>query len=392
MSALESSNKLKVVLVHVDEVPDGIGARFKKAVELVASGLTMGFYAVALHFGRESVQLHNSPAQGSAHSHDLNFPVIFWEFDLQSDFLAQTPSPLSRTLLWGAPLAAVALTAADGAPQFNCLTFEEPGPAVGARRKVADDAAWKFHQREPLKPNDLERLFASVRAFVRAGEVLDLRRETLCGFGDDAFHLAVHLRRGDVGLDAHYAAPQQMRPAGFRKWLCDLATAVAPANISARGEALKLRLHVYTEAEGLSRAKLRSAGGGAPPGFAFPPADGDDVEPTYHHAGLLASPAGCAGVAQEVHFVVNDNPGDAMLCMARADALVTSLSSLSWAAAVASDAPVFHPDPRQLKHVSPPTHWDLREQYLDWAPNWFTMDAVQRQPDAVRAVFGRSRG
>ena len=52
--------------------------------------------------------------------------------------------------------------------------------------------------------------------------------------------------------------------------------------------------------------------------------------------------------------------------MARADVLITSLSSLSWTAAVLNSGLVFHPEGQKGEKF----HWDLRDQYLDWAENW----------------------
>ena len=60
--------------------------------------------------------------------------------------------------------------------------------------------------------------------------------------------------------------------------------------------------------------------------------EGDSEGPVYHATGQMKT--SCANVAEQVHWIVNDSPRDAILCMARADVLITSLSSMSWAAAI----------------------------------------------------------
>merc|ERR1711957_185122 len=157
-------------------------------------------------------------------------------------------------------------------------------------------------------------------------------------------------------------------PKGFAAWLCDLAEVLGVGK-------RQLQLHLYTEAAGFSRRKFRRL---KPKGFDLKPDPSDDVEPIFHFNGSFSTPPTCDSVQPSVHFISNNNPREAMLCMARADVLVTSRSSLSWASAVLSEGPVFHPKAeRPGLH-----HWDLRDQYLDWAENWFYLEDVR--PGAPR--------
>lgn len=150
------------------------------------------------------------------------------------------------------------------------------------------------------------------------------------------------------------------------------------------GDEASIAVHVHTEAKGQSRRDLRRRG---LEGFDFPEAPEDDLEPVFHTRADLKPKPPCASVLKEVHVAVNDNPRDALLCMARADILVTSHSSLGWAAAVLNEGLVLHPDSSGGSTM----HWDLRDQYLDWAENWFPTSAVQRRPEALRSAFLRGR-
>lgn len=47
---------------------------------------------------------------------------------------------------------------------------------------------------------------------------------------------------------------------------------------------------------------------------------------------------------------------------------------------------VFHPDVDHEK-AGEKTHWDLRDQYLDWAENWFRIADVRRRPADVQAAW-----
>lgn len=54
----------------------------------------------------------------------------------------------------------------------------------------------------------------------------------------------------------------------------------------------------------------------------------------YHTSAALDPAPSCGAVVPRVHLAVNNNPREALLCMARADVLVTSFSSLGWVAAL----------------------------------------------------------
>uniref|UniRef100_A0A7S4VSP7 Uncharacterized protein n=1 Tax=Alexandrium monilatum TaxID=311494 RepID=A0A7S4VSP7_9DINO len=383
------------VLVHADGMEDGIGARFKKALELTSAALHMGFKAVALAIPPASgllhpvwehgaVWCHESPAQSlKPPEPDEMYPLRCWRFELQADFLAQSPEPEGRMLLWGAPASEATLPAVGSgsgdapARRFGCFKFPED---------VADSSAWNFHRANPPQPEVLARLFQSGRAFASPALVLPERREALCGHGGppDHWHVAVHVRRGDVGDTSGYTPTTKGRLGGqsFGEWLCSLAAA-----LGADAEGAKLAVHVHTEAKGQSRGDLRRLG---LEGFGFAEGPEDDVEPVFHTRAQLKPAPTCGSVLEEAHVAVNDNPRDALLCMARADILVTSHSSLGWASAVLNEGLVLHPDGPAGKEAL--THWDLRDQYLDWAENWFPTSAVKRQPEALAAAFRRSHG
>eukprot|EP00421_Protoceratium_reticulatum_P051618 CAMPEP_0168457056 /NCGR_PEP_ID=MMETSP0228-20121227/51627_1 /TAXON_ID=133427 /ORGANISM="Protoceratium reticulatum, Strain CCCM 535 (=CCMP 1889)" /LENGTH=248 /DNA_ID=CAMNT_0008472037 /DNA_START=24 /DNA_END=766 /DNA_ORIENTATION=+ len=95
----EAESGLHAVLVHADSLDDGVGARFKKAVELVAAALRMGFRSVAMALppAGSLVQLpgwrwptwcHESPAE--ARPDGEPYPLRCWRLDLQGDLLGQT--------------------------------------------------------------------------------------------------------------------------------------------------------------------------------------------------------------------------------------------------------------------------------------------------------------
>merc|ERR1719245_452625 len=98
----------------------------------------------------------------------------------------------------------------------------------------------------------------------------------------------------------------------------------------------------------MSRAAFQKHG---LPGFAFPPQAKDQCEPVFHTSAEFDYPLPCEAVKQTVHVVVNNNPREALFCMARADVLVTSFSTLGWFAAVLSTGLVFHPDASHYHHL-----------------------------------------
>jgi len=475
LKELEASNGLEVLLVHADNLTDGIGARVKKAVELIAMALRVGFHGVAMAFPPAGALLQPAPQDwphGACWCHDspadlpvvqeqrsLSYEPICWRMDLQSDFFAQTPEPEGRVPLWGSEPPRI-LSSAQGANavRFNCLRFSQPedmrwsqddqargkarvasgdsrarvasgdssegtsstsstGTAVvkAARRVIcgaigsvlpsvkassrwcqlqereeivqpprdeivepplAADSAWHFHKREGIKKKVMRRLFSSIRVLASPQSVLPGRREASCGYGGPAevVHVAVHLRRGDVGNDSNYAVIQQLGASSFSEWLCALAAALGGR---------QLFLHVHTEALGRSRTDLQRGG---LIGFNLEPHAEDD-NPVFHTAATFEHPPICpaGSVFDKVHVAVNDSPREALLCMARADVLVTSFSSLGWTAAVLNGGLVLHPDAEHHKRQN--VYWDLRSHYMNWATNWFRVSDVWKQPDALRHAF-----
>jgi len=365
------------ILVHSDELQDGIGARFKKALELTVASLLLGFDAVALNlppaggllhpdpgnWNHGPVWCHESPADGPERQVPgaPEYPLRCWRFDLQSDFLAQSQEPEGRQLLWGATSSSSSLR--------RCFSFQ--GDLEGP--------PWQFLSALP-NSRAPQRLFDSVRRFATPWRVLPGRREVRCGYGAaEPFsiqrHIAMHIRRGDVGDASGYALTQQLDPPKLSRWLCTLARRLQ----SGKGT---VALHVFTEA-GRSRGSLRRQG---LPGFAFDD-EAHDAESIFHTMAKLAAPPACEELHPEVHVVVNNNPREALLCMARADVLITSLSSLSWTAAVLNPGLVLHPSP--ARKASPKVHWDLRDQYLDWADNWFPATDVWDPPQALRQLLSK---
>lgn len=373
----------RVLLLHADEMEDGIGARFKKALELVAASLVIGFHAALLSLPpaggllhprgfERPVWCHESPADGRPDPSNPEYPPRCWHFDLQRDFLAQSEVPEGRLLLWGAEetveLSSEPGTAPSLKSEFRCLYFQG----------TLEGPPWQMLKKEGnlRERPEIRRLFSSVRSFASPSKVLPIRREAGCGYGgpSDVKHMALHVRRGDVGEAAGYSLTQQLEPTAFSRWLCGLARAVAePLDV-------RLALHVFTEAVGQSREALVKVG---LPGFVFPPSAADELQVFHTLAQFEVDPACSALVLPEVHVVVNNNPRQALLCMARADVLVTSLSSLSWTAAVVNPGLVLHPLPKEEER----THWDLRSQYLDWADNWFAAADVWRIPEKLQQVF-----
>ncbi|CAE7268960.1 Troponin C [Symbiodinium necroappetens] len=373
----------RVLLLHADEMEDGIGARFKKALELVAALLVIGFHAALLSLPpaggllhprgfERPVWCHESPADGRPDPSNPEYPLRCWHFDLQRDFLAQSEVPEGRLLLWGAEetveLSSEPGTAPSLKSEFRCLYFQG----------TLEGPPWQMLKKEGnlRERPEIRRLFSSVRSFASPSKVLPIRREAGCGYGgpSDVKHMALHVRRGDVGEAAGYSLTQQLEPRAFSRWLCGLARAVAePLDV-------RLALHVFTEAVGQSREALVKVG---LPGFVFAPSAADELQVFHTVAQFEVDPACSALVLPEVHVVVNNNPRQALLCMARADVLVTSLSSLSWTAAVVNPGLVLHPLPKEEER----THWDLRSQYLDWADNWFAAADVWRIPEKLQQVF-----
>eukprot|EP00913_Durusdinium_trenchii_P020028 g18824.t1 len=84
---------------------------------------------------------------------------------------------------------------------------------------------------------------------------------------------------------------------------------------------------------GTGRGALRRRG---LEGFRFEASPEDDEGPIFHTMAKLQNPT-CDEVLPEVHIIVNNNPREALLCMASAEVLITSLSSLSWSAAVLNE-------------------------------------------------------
>eukprot|EP00928_Gymnodinium_smaydae_P032872 TRINITY_DN23706_c0_g1_i1.p1 TRINITY_DN23706_c0_g1~~TRINITY_DN23706_c0_g1_i1.p1 ORF type:complete len:518 (-),score=83.31 TRINITY_DN23706_c0_g1_i1:122-1675(-) len=387
-----SQNSLPVVLVHPEELTDGIGARFKKALEAVAAGLYIGFEGVGLYirpgihpedeqWSHGPVLCHESPATSLPGKN--NFPLICWKFELMSDLWGQSVEPEGSTPIWGlssiAPLSAGKAGANNAGKstatrqRFNCVRFGE----------MKEGDVWNFLRKQRAldgKVNALpfmQRMFASAHSFAPAAARLPMRREVLCGFGGSprTKHVALHLRRGDVGESLPYQGKAFPGSEYLPRWLCALGDALG----AGKGQ---IMVHIFTEAHGMSRRKFKRI-----PGVRFPPSDGDDVEPTFHARGLLDPVAACPAVRPDVHVVVNNNPREALLCMARADVLLTSLSSLPWTSAVFNNGVVFHPS---RKGKSQTTHWDLRDQYMDWAENWFYEDDVFSRQSDIAAFFAKS--
>eukprot|EP00435_Cladocopium_sp_Y103_P042026 s370_g11.t1 len=366
-------NTESALLVHSDELQDGIGARFKKALELTVAALLLGFDAVALNlpaaggllhpagsWNHGPVWCHESPADGPERqvAGAPEYPLRCWRFDLQKDVLAQSNEPEGRQLLWGAM--------ASASSSWRCFSF----------RGDLEGPPWQFLQTAlPRSASVLPRLFGSVRGFAAPGHALPWRREARCGYGASLEpsessiqqHIAMHIRRGDVGEASGYALTQQLDPSQLSRWLCAVAK-LAGSSASA--------LHIFTEAAGRSRGALRRKG---LPGFVFD-AWNDDDEPIFHTTAKLA-------LHPQVHVVVNNNPREALLCMARADVLITSLSSLSWTAAVLNTGLVLHPSTKASAKAK--VHWDLRDQYLDWAENWFPATDVWDRPEALRQLLSK---
>ncbi|CAK0788302.1 unnamed protein product [Prorocentrum cordatum] len=207
------------LLVHVDGINDGLGARFKKAIEVVAAALQMGFFAVALalppagsavhlaEWEHGAVWCHESPAGAPGDPGGQLYPLICWRFELQADLLGQSPRPEGRVLLWGAPggRAPPGPAGAGGSP-LRCFQFKAKGG------QLPEGLVWNFVAREGVSKAARQRLFESARAFSAPLRQLAGRREARCGFGgpDDLLHAAVHVRRGDVGDSSMYAVTQQM--------------------------------------------------------------------------------------------------------------------------------------------------------------------------------------
>jgi len=378
IAALKTQKELPVVVVHYAPTIDGVGAQFKKNTELIVSLLSMGLDGVALNqapggsyiapaglgpkgellptppWGEKPLWCHNSPMQ-----HNFNgtmYPMACWRLDWQREIMREDPDPQRAVLLWGA--------AATSGP-FHCLRLL-PHP---------EDAVWKYMQQTQVQRVVLDRLFSSVRSFSDVARTTATQSNPTCGFGDaGAVHVAMHLRRGDVGETSGYGILQRFGAEKFGKWLCKLSQVLDSV---ANGR--KIMLHVYTEVRGNTRAALRAT---APAGFTFDEREGDSEGPVYHATGQMKT--SCANVAEQVHWIVNDSPRDAILCMARADVLITSLSSMSWASALLSSAPVFHP-----KGKSGGAHWDLRDDYLDWAQNWFGLSdiAIDSKSEEITKSF-----
>ncbi|CAL1147062.1 unnamed protein product [Cladocopium goreaui] len=380
------------VLVHSDELQDGIGARFKKALELTVASLLLGFDAVALNlpaaggllhpagsWNHGPVWCHESPADGPERqlAGAPEYPLRCWRFDLQKDVLAQSNEPEGRQLLWG--------SLASSSSSWRCFSF----------RGDLEGPPWQFLQTAlPRSAAVLPRLFSSVRSFAAPGRVLPWRREARCGYGAESErlgratqgvfscgllelplrssiqqHIAMHIRRGDVGEASGYALTQQLDPSQLSRWLCAVAKLFDGSSA----------LHIFTEAAGQSRGALRRKG---LPGFIFD-AHNDDDEPIFHTTAKLE-------LHPQVHVVVNNNPLEALLCMARADVLITSLSSLSWTAAVLNTGLVLHPSTKASTKVHK-VHWDLRDQYLDWAENWFPATDVWDRPQTLAQWTQRTK-
>mmetsp|Transcript_3741 Transcript_3741/g.8449 ORF Transcript_3741/g.8449 Transcript_3741/m.8449 type:complete len:545 (+) Transcript_3741:1-1635(+) len=371
----------EAILVHSDITDDGLGARFKKALQFAVGGLALGFRGVALGlppagsllhpslqggWSKGPIWCHESPADGPdpPPPNNVDFPLVCWKMDLQNDLLGQPNNPEEA----GSADRYVIGSLASKAP-LDCVRFKSV-PASGIWELVRSEIV-----ADTLR-SSIDTAMAGLRSISRIQYQLPGRRETQCGFGDSEkfVPLAMHLRRGDVSETANYALPERLGIQGFRTWLCSLAKA---ANLSAQGK--KLMLHVYTESPGRTRASLRrGAKRGAYPGFVFEEEKDDEVKPLFHTLGSLdkapskATNGMCPEVlVEQVHFIVNNNPRDAMLCMARAHVLVTSFSSLSWVSAALSEGLVFHPDLAGESRSQSRAHWDLRYDYMDWAPNWF---------------------
>ena len=212
-----------------------------------------------------------------------------------------------------------------------------------------------------------DKIVQSARTFAPAASVLDTRREILCGYGGDSStkHVAVHIRAGDLGADSETAPTTMLGAAGLVAWLCKLTSVLGLE------QSEQILVHIYTESPAQSRAGLRKYG---IRGLRFPVEDADDQVPVYHTKALLDPSPACPAVKPEVHLAVNGNPREALLCMARADVLVTSFSTMSWSSALLNEGLVFHPDERYAS--SGRSYVELRDSYLDWAPNWFRMKDV----------------
>ncbi|CAE8653205.1 unnamed protein product, partial [Polarella glacialis] len=313
----------EIILVHADSLQDGIGARFKKAVEFVAAALQIGFDAVALALPPAGsllhpdweygpVWCHESPARGPERQHpgSPEYPLACWRLELQADLLGQSPEPEGRQLLWGSRSEAI-----QSPRHFHCFHFD-------AGEGKLESAAWNFFKRHGLRREELSRLFTSVRTFSAPGQILQSRREALCGFGGpaDIKHVAIHVRRGDVGILSGYAVTQQLGSAGFSRWICALVAALgAEASSSVR-----FVLHVYTEAAGTTLAALRRVG---LEGFSFEPSASEDQRVFHTLASLEVSPT-CSDLLlpqvsptcsdlllPQVHVIVNNNPREVLLCM-----------------------------------------------------------------------------
>lgn len=399
---IDQQHDLEVIAVYYEAVHDGIGARVKKLVELVAASLHIGFAGVATAMGTSGGMIHpkdwpwgmtwchESPSLGPEPGQgELAYPEKCWAFDVQRDVLGQSAVPEKRTLLWGHPDSPVLSMESSGeqkASQFHCINL------VYDENRA--DTAWKYHKRKTIASSDraMQLLFSSARSFAAPSHVLPGRHEAQCGYGVETtvapasqgsfVHVAIHIRRGDVGENSGYAVNQQLQGAGFSRWLCGLAAALE------LDAGQQLMLHVFTESFGLSRAAWRRAAlRGTMHGIRFSPQAGDDMEPLYHTMAELEVLPTCEGVSPKVHMTVNNNPRDAIQCMIRSDILVTSFSSLGWAASVLHSGLVFHPDDGERDKWGGMFHWDLRDQYLDWAQNWFRISDVWTRGKQLRKVY-----
>eukprot|EP00933_Yihiella_yeosuensis_P036392 TRINITY_DN30156_c0_g1_i1.p1 TRINITY_DN30156_c0_g1~~TRINITY_DN30156_c0_g1_i1.p1 ORF type:complete len:539 (+),score=114.23 TRINITY_DN30156_c0_g1_i1:150-1766(+) len=395
LANLRREDAMETLFVYADSLEDGIGARFKKGVEMIAAALRIGFDSAVLAVPPAGSLVHPPATPGWEHgpvwchessaeapevqkAEELEFPLVCWRFDFQGDFLAQSTEPEGRLLLWGRAEGSPSVLARNGKPGsssgFDCYR-------LGSASKKLEGAAWRFLQHEAHRKEDLDRLFRSARAFAAPRLALPGRREALCGFGgdDNVKHVAMHIRRGDVGDSSGYALTQQLGSEILSEWLCALA-----ATVGANASSFRLALHVYSEAAGKTLGALHRIG---LPGFAFPSSTAKEksLQTVFHTMATLEVQPSCSGSwLSQVHVVVNNNPREVLLCMARADVLVTSLSSLSWAAAVLNPGVVIHPE---VKASAEQTHWDLREQYLDWAENWFKVSDIWERQESIRRAF-----
>ena len=449
LGAIRRNNSKRVVLVHVQQFTDGVGAGFKRAVQVVAAGLHVGFDAVGLHMvhttsnyyartnqshpgmirlgGPNTEVDHDAEPQpdwnqarwGRLSCHGgFSIPQSCWRFDLLRDLLGQSPAPEDRTLLWGASwldldqVAGVGVLSVrswqDQRRSLNCLAFrpikhlQANNMVLGMRGpqdRALPVAAWELLRHANFSTTPLaHQVVRSARAFASPpaedAAPPPFHRPAKCGFGsrraerDRDVHVAMHLRRGDLGDRFAYSLSQQMPGGRFGRFLCVLAGALG---ITAAGSARRrLVLHVYTQTPGGgSRADLRAS---KPLNFGFGPQAGDDAAPRYHTLGTLRPAPPCNTVSNQVHWVTNNSPREVGLCMARADVLIASLSSLSWIPAVVNKGVVLFPSvpPGKENSLGANPH-DLRAQHLDWADNWFMAEDLLTSNATVAAVRAHYR-